>query len=247
VDLKNKGQSLPDAHPTNPLMTALRLSGTSLKYTQQFRNTARDELLATSLKYGSPSLYITSSPADHKHVLAFAMSNKTYDFDPDALPPVHFDTNLRNKLAAEHPVENSQFFHAIVTEILGTLFGFRRADKCGIFSPVQTYYGMVNPKTGESCTFICYYGSKTLLVPTPYTLGSRRTLGSLERLVGCNLQAAFAQQLQFLPFQFHESLRFCDMLVIVISIILNHNLPLNPMQHNKGGACSWRHEGRKDG
>jgi hypothetical protein len=143
VDFKNKGQPLPDDHPSKPLMTALRLSGTSLKYTQQFRNTARDEILGTILKYGSPSLYITISPADHKHILSFSLSNRTFDFDPAAFPSALFDTNSRSKLAAEHPVANSQFFHVIITEILGTLFGFQRDDKSGIFGPVETYYGMV--------------------------------------------------------------------------------------------------------
>jgi hypothetical protein len=143
ITLKNQGHTLPDGHPTKPLMTALRLSGGELEYTQEFRGTARDEILATIIQHGSPSLYITISPADHKHILSYAFSNKTYEFDPNNLPPALFDTNFRNKLAAEHPVDNSQFFHVIIREIIGSLFGFERPDQSGIFGPVQTYYGMV--------------------------------------------------------------------------------------------------------
>jgi hypothetical protein len=143
VDLKNNGLPLPEGHHANSLMNAVRLSGGSLQYTQQFRSAARDQIRATIVQYGSPSLYITISPADHKHILSYAMALQSFDLNADSLPNALFDSDYRSKLAAEHPVDNSEFFHVIIREILGSLFGFKNTDMSGIFGPVTTYYGMV--------------------------------------------------------------------------------------------------------
>jgi hypothetical protein len=93
------------------------------------------------MHFGAPSLYLTISPLDHKHILAFQICNRTVHLDLNNLPKELFDEDFRLKQASRNPAPLAQFFHVIVKTVLGSLFGGSKTD--GIFGPLSAYYGMV--------------------------------------------------------------------------------------------------------
>jgi hypothetical protein len=141
--LSNSTSFVPSAHPASRLMSAVKLVGSHMKYSDYFKSTCRSEIKSSILHHGSPSLYITISPLDHCHVLAYSMCKRDVALDLNNLPEELSDDQFRVKQAANNPVALAEFFHVVVTSILSTLFGRDHSNKQGIFGTFQSYYGMV--------------------------------------------------------------------------------------------------------
>jgi hypothetical protein len=119
-------------------------------YSDYFKSTARSEIKSAIINHGSPSLYITISPLDHRSVLAYSFCNRDVVLDMLNLPPEVSDDRFRVKQAAENPVALAEFFHILTTAVLGILFGENHADKQGIFGRLESYYGMVEAQNRGS-------------------------------------------------------------------------------------------------
>ncbi len=141
--LSNSAAYVPPSHPAAGMMSAVKLVGSHMKYSDYFKSTCRSEIKSSIIHQGSPSLYITISPLDHCHILAYSMCKRDIAMDLNDLPEELSDDQFRIKQAAQNPVALAEFFHVVVTSILNTLFGRDRDDKQGIFGKFQSYYGMV--------------------------------------------------------------------------------------------------------
>lgn len=142
IILKNSNSIIPENHPAKPLMSAIRLVGARTKYSDYFKSNSRSEIMSTIISSGPPALYVTISPLDHRHILAFKFTNKTLDLDSSNLPESLNDDQFRLRQAAQNPVSLAEFFHVLISQILNTLIGGGR-NNVGIFGPLQHYYGMV--------------------------------------------------------------------------------------------------------
>jgi hypothetical protein len=142
ISLKNSNSLIPDHHPAKPLMSAIRLVGARTKYSDFFKSNSRSEILSTIISSGSPALYITISPLDHRHILAYKFTNRTQSLDLNALPQMLSDDLFRLRQAAQNPVGLAEFFHILISAILKSLFDGGE-NNFGIFGPLQHYYGMV--------------------------------------------------------------------------------------------------------
>ena len=94
------------------------------------------------IPFGSPSLYITISPNDISHILAyfFCLKDKnSFNYESDEIN----DTQFRTHQASKNPVSLSIFFHTLINAILKHLFGWENVNNNGIFGPLNSYYGMV--------------------------------------------------------------------------------------------------------
>jgi hypothetical protein len=145
IHLKNSNSYIPDDHPAKPLMSAIRLVGARTKYSDLFKSNSRSEILSTIISSGPPALYITISPLDHRHIIAYKFANRTESFDLNSLPESLSNDQFRLRQAAQNPVGLAEFFHILISTILKSLFGGGE-NNCGIFGPLQHYYGMVEAK-----------------------------------------------------------------------------------------------------
>jgi hypothetical protein len=141
--LKNAGNDVPNNHPAKSLMESLRIVGAKTNYSDHFKTTSRSELLSCIIQHGSPCLYITISPLDHRHILAFQIINRETALDLDNLPDELHDSKFRLLQASENPVSLAQFFHVLIAKIISHLFGYQNDRGKGLFGPLKSYYGMV--------------------------------------------------------------------------------------------------------
>jgi hypothetical protein len=143
IRLKQTGKDIPSNHASKPVLDAVRIIGAKTLYSNHFKSVSRSEIRSCIIHHGSPALYITISPMDAKHILAYQICNRTKHLDLNNLPTELLDEEFRLKQASEDPVSLAQFFNVIVTNILSCLFSGGSNPKGGIFGPVKSYYGMV--------------------------------------------------------------------------------------------------------
>ena len=140
--LKNSGNTISKDHPSKALMDSLRLVGAKTNYSNHFKTNSRSELISCIVHHGSPSLYVTISPLDHRHILAFQICNREIPLDLANLPAQLSESDFRLLQASQNPVSLAQFFHVLTREILQHLFAVG-SDSPGIFGTADSYYGMV--------------------------------------------------------------------------------------------------------
>ena len=126
---------------TTAVFKAMNIISKVAPFSQLTKRKNLQELTATMINKGSPSLYLTMTPDDTKHPLAFALQvNDPTSFDWDKDYDMITSKAFRQTLAKNNPVGCSLFFHHIVSEILNNLCS---TNQTGIFGDIAAYYGMV--------------------------------------------------------------------------------------------------------
>ena len=107
-------------------------STTSKKY-------MRNEIWSLTNYLGSPSWYITLSPADIQHPICVYFAGSKEKFSPDMRPS--YDDRIR--LVCQNPVAGARFFHFMVRTFLEDVLGINNKNQPGYYGPTSGYYGTV--------------------------------------------------------------------------------------------------------
>lgn len=145
--LKASGKPIPANHRAAPLVNAVNLVAKDMFYSNLVKTNDRNAINSTIIMYGPPTLYITISPRDTHHHLAYIMLNRTRHVDWANPPPELFDPKIRNKQATRDPTALALFFHSLISIIVRKLFGFDNKNGRGIFGNLNAYYGMVESQS----------------------------------------------------------------------------------------------------
>ena len=106
-------------------------STTSKKY-------MRNEIWSLINHLGSPSWYITLSPADIQHPICIYFADTKERFSPNM--PSYDD---RTRLVCQNPVAGARFFHFMVQTFVEDVLGVDKLDQSGFYGPTSGYYGTV--------------------------------------------------------------------------------------------------------
>jgi len=87
---------------------------------------------------GSPSWYITLSPADIQHPICIYFADTGDKFTPEV--PSY---DARTRLVCQNPVAGARFFHFMVQTFLEDVLGVNKLDQPGFYGPTSGYYGTV--------------------------------------------------------------------------------------------------------
>ncbi|EAU85037.2 hypothetical protein CC1G_04133 [Coprinopsis cinerea okayama7 len=118
-------------HDLDHIMGKVNGSITNKKY-------MRNEVWSLVALRGSPSWYITLSPADIQHPLCLYFAGTSEKFYPDILP---YDRRLR--LICRNPVAAARFFHFLVDLFITEVLGVKARREPGAYGPTSAYYGTV--------------------------------------------------------------------------------------------------------
>ena len=119
------------------LMNSLSSTGAHIKGSPYQKKCYRREIFGLMIKYGTPALWITLSPAV-SHSLIF-LQIAGHEVDLTQLPS-HAE---RAKLVANDPVSAARYFDIIINAFTKCLLGYNDdEDKGGIFGHTSAYYGM---------------------------------------------------------------------------------------------------------
>jgi hypothetical protein len=127
---------------SNYLNNLLNVVGGKAPFCQISKLTNRRELKSMIIFHGNANLYITLSPDDTKHPLAykFCMDDpNNFSFASKELD----DRQFRAMQTSKNPVGISLFFYNLVKIILDHLFGWKNDEKLGLFGKIKAHYGMV--------------------------------------------------------------------------------------------------------
>jgi hypothetical protein len=97
----------------------------------------RNEIWSLIIDQGTPSWYITLSPADVKHPLALYFADTGEEFRPEIQS---YDKRIR--LIANNPVASARFFHFMVQLFIKHVLGVG-TEHPGIYGNTSAYYGTV--------------------------------------------------------------------------------------------------------
>ncbi|KAE9409075.1 hypothetical protein BT96DRAFT_953838 [Gymnopus androsaceus JB14] len=78
-----------------------------------------NKVWALIAKLGSPSWFITMSPADVKHPLCLHFSDTNEEYHPDIILP----EDIRKQLIAQNPIAAARFFHVICEAFIKHVLG----------------------------------------------------------------------------------------------------------------------------
>ena len=118
------------------------------EFSQSSKSKRRMELKSTIIRYGSPSIYLTISPSDIHHILAYTTCAQLHDDNFDIIQYLSKIEDIENEAfrkqqTAENPVSIAEFFHILITAITNFLIGSKNDNNEGIFGELSSYYGMV--------------------------------------------------------------------------------------------------------
>ena len=123
----------------------LALSSSKAAFSQEAKSINREELRSTIVALGAPFLYLSISPLDVHHPLAYAFCKEgSLPLALDAQPAEATDRAFRQPQAVGIPVRLAEFFATLVRLTLEKLFGGVEEEQGpGIYGPLAGYYGMV--------------------------------------------------------------------------------------------------------
>ena len=98
----------------------------------------RSEIWSLTNHLGSPSWYITLSPADIQHPICIYFADTKETFAPE-MPG--YDVRIR--LVCQNPVAGARFFHFIVQAFLEDVLRVNKENQPGFYGPTSGYYGTV--------------------------------------------------------------------------------------------------------
>jgi len=136
----NNTNKKDETQQTKIIMAQCKLASKMAIWSQQYKSRRRLELLATIVRFGSPTLFVTVSPNDVINPLAYKFCIKHpsfFNFD-DLI-----DKDIRTELASSNPVGLSLFFASLTTSIIDNLFGAKSLYNDGLFGKHKCHYGMV--------------------------------------------------------------------------------------------------------
>lgn len=126
---------------TSAIYQSMKIISKVAPFSQISKRQNLQELYSTLVNKGSPSFYLTMTPDETKHPLAYVLqlqNPQEFDFQKDYC--MLTNKHHRQEMARENPVACSLFFHKIVSEILQN---FCNTSEKGLFGEVSAYYGMV--------------------------------------------------------------------------------------------------------
>ena len=118
-------------HDLDAISGRMHGSTTSKKY-------MRNEIWSMINHIGSPSWYITLSPADIQHPISIYFASTDNNFCPD-LPSY----DERARLVCENPVAGARFFDFMVRTFIEEVLGVGNMQRDGFYGPTSGYYGTV--------------------------------------------------------------------------------------------------------
>ena len=99
----------------------------------------RSEIWSLTNRLGSPSWYITLSPADIQHPICIYLADTKETFTPEV--PGYDD---RIRLVCQNPVAGARFFHFMVQAFIEEVLRVNKEDhQPGFYGPTSGYYGTV--------------------------------------------------------------------------------------------------------
>ena len=98
----------------------------------------RNEIWSLTNHLGSPSWYITLSPADIHHPICIYFAGTREKFTPEM--PSYDD---RTRSVCQNPVAGARFFHFMVQTFLEDVLGINKKNQQGFYGPTSGYYGTV--------------------------------------------------------------------------------------------------------
>jgi hypothetical protein len=120
----------------------MHLIGSKAPFSQLSKSTNRNELRSMIINKSLPNIYLTVSPNDTTHPLAYKCclnDPNSFSFEATELT----DAEFRAKQTVENPIGISEFFHVLISIILKHLFGWDGNNNNGILGILKSYYGMV--------------------------------------------------------------------------------------------------------
>ena len=118
-------------HDLDAISGRMHSSTTSKKY-------MRNEIWSLTNHLGSPSWYITLSPADIHHPICIYFADTREKFTPEM--PSYDD---RTRLVCQNPVAGARFFHFMVQTFLEEVLRVNKENQQGFYGPTSGYYGTV--------------------------------------------------------------------------------------------------------
>jgi helitron helicase-like protein len=118
-------------HDLDAISGRMHGSTTSKKY-------MRNEIWSLTNHLGSPSWYITLSPADIHHPICIYFAGTREKFTPEM--PCYDD---RTRLVCQNPVAGARFFHFMVQTFLEEVLCINKENQQGFYGPTSGYYGTV--------------------------------------------------------------------------------------------------------
>ena len=120
AELKSRKEMVPITHPAYALSRSIDLITGTGKYSNLSKVNERNAINSLIIYYGFPTLYLTISPADTYHFLAyqFLTGEQVQTLSLEDLPAGLFDKEFRAKLAAKNPVALAQFFNCYISSIV---------------------------------------------------------------------------------------------------------------------------------
>ena len=120
-------------------MNNLSSAGSKVKRSPCEKAFNRREIFGLMIKFGSPTLWITISPATvHSPIFLRLANDRQIDFDLLDIPS-HTE---RAKLVANNPVAAAIYYNTIIDEFTNYILGWIDKLNGGIFGHVETFYGM---------------------------------------------------------------------------------------------------------
>lgn len=119
------------------LISDLDVVGSNVKGSITSKKHMRNEIWSLISHVGSPSWFITLSPADNKHPLCLYFADTKEEFKPDVVLP---DDAYR--LISQNPVAAARFFNVMCNAFIKHVLGVG-SDHCGLYGDTAAYYGTV--------------------------------------------------------------------------------------------------------
>ena len=118
-------------HDLDAISGRMHGSTTSKKY-------MRNKIWSLTNHLGSPSWYITLSPADIQHPICVYFAGTRDNFTPDV--PGYDD---RMRMVCQNPIAGARFFHFIVQTFIEDVLSINNQNQQGYYGPTSGYYGTV--------------------------------------------------------------------------------------------------------
>ena len=118
------------------LMSTLSSAGSQITGSIYQKSCNRREIFGLMIKYGTPALWITISPAGSHSPIFMHIAGQLIDFDLEI--PSH---TQRAELFAKDPVAAAVYYNTVLDAFCDYLLGYKQ-DNGGIFGHVSAYYGM---------------------------------------------------------------------------------------------------------
>ena len=158
--LKALENNTPVSDPNLSTLTkSLSSAGSHIHGSPYQKASNRREIFGLMIKYGTPSLWITISPAVVHSPIFMQLAGEAIDFDFSNIPS-HVE---RAKLVANNPVAAAIYYNTVIHAFTKYLLGYQQLDG-GTFGHTAAFYGMTEEQgtgTLHNHMLVWFHGFKS--------------------------------------------------------------------------------------